>query len=1563
MFTPHKPISDLPLRPGDKPGTRSPKQGLSLALALVCLTANSVFSAAWTWSGTGTWAPPSSNLLGIPTNEVPMDAKVIESPARIDLRLFKAGTYKLYRKDPAVTTWGTEVATVTVTAVPTVWSDTNVVVGELYEYGIGATTTTKPDYFGNVLAGINVDRTETKGRIAVVVAEDIPTRLPDEYAQYKADLAADGWVVHEITTPRAKDYLSNTSSTNALATILVTTPGTGYTNAKNVILSSGTATALGTITANATTGVITSVAVNYSGGGFTPGAALTFTGDTTGTGAALTVGTVTSGIAEHINIRNQLIALYNAYPGELKNVVLLGKVAVARSGVGFVGPDGHGNRASVGADAYYADMDGVWTDVSSNASFYTQTSSPTRSDAIKDGRINVAGDNKFDATYFYEVTSPNSRLELGFGRIDFSNSIPAEYESMRMYFNKLHRYKTAAADFQPGRRVCNRMNAPPTGDTVQTAMLRSMPGLVGMENIELITNTEASSSAPHVYSADEDRDSAYTRVGGPFLFYFKGSGPPDWGLNGRAVFWTGLQSHWGYWFEPGNNTMLRRLGEDNFALSYTWSIWGTDFLFHRMGMGFDIGDMMRLSLNERTYWLYNYAVTYYPTGLFMDHMGCPSLRLFMFEPPSDLSVVPTAGIPALSWTASPAVGVTGYHVYRSAQSGGPFTRITSAPVSGTTYSDTTALSGLWYYQVKAIRSETTGGGTYYNASLGIQQSIDLSNPPAGLAVSTTSLPDASWNTGYYAKLVATGGTPVFEWKVASGSLPPGLTLSPSGIVTGSATAEGTYAFTVEASDRLGQSAQKALLLTVRPTGAITFFAEANSYCGSFNTTKWSFDEGSLLMSGPVYLYQPFLRFDISSLNTNNGFVKAKLILTLDERSQIDSYALTRAALTQDAGDNWTEAGITYATRPLDNPNVPQAYASSFPVAFGTFEFDVTQLVQATLANDPAKKVGLRLYTTRNNVFGNEVRISTRYAPGNARPRLIIETTNAPAIAINSPAGNPASIAVGSALMISATATAIPAQAGSLTTQWSKLSGPGVVTFGTPAQASTTASFSAAGDYALRLTANDGLLSSTKDLTVRVLSVPAGTTHVSGPAFDPSLILRLPFDETSGTSAADASGISPPNNGTLTTIGATGNPTWVGGGKIGGAINFDGAGQRVEVNDSATTPLDGMQKLTASLWVKLNAADTNAHAILVKRTSSTSSTTSYAITLTNAEKVSVSVANKTAVVGDTTLNVGEWYHVVMLFDGSLATNNMQLYINGNPDKFGAMTTGLADNKIPLIPASKLRVGDYTATAITASFNGQVDEVRLYNRALSLDEIQVLAQAKPANLGPAIVAPASVAGEEGQAFALNASATDDGLPSPLLVGWSKQAGPGSLIFANDAMATTTATPSLAGDYTLRLTASDGDIVTFADVLASISGGATPTDFSGWALSHGLPGDGTGLGAPGATPAHDGITNAMKFALGIDPNVAGYQGHLITGTVADAGEEYLSITYVRPEPPPVGVTYEVRTCDDMSGWSTLETQEVNSTPDTPTAGLRTVIVRDTVPMATSDATRFIHLEVATP
>ena len=66
---------------------------------------------------------------------------------------------------------------------------------------------------------------------------------------------------------------------------------------------------------------------------------------------------------------------------------------------------------------------------------------------------------------------------------------------------------------------------------------------------------------------------------------------------------------------------------------------------------------------------------------------------------------------------------------------------------------------------------------------------------------------------------------------------------------------------------------------------------------------------------------------------------------------------------------------------------------------------------------------------------------------------------------------------------SATDDGLPTSPGTLTYSWTKTSGPGTVSFGTPNSATSTASFSSEGDYVLRLTANDGHRTSFGEVTV------------------------------------------------------------------------------------------------------------------------------------------------------------------------------------------------------------------------------------------------------------------------------------------------------------------------------------------------------------------------------------------------------------------------------------------------------------------------------------------------
>jgi hypothetical protein len=67
--------------------------------------------------------------------------------------------------------------------------------------------------------------------------------------------------------------------------------------------------------------------------------------------------------------------------------------------------------------------------------------------------------------------------------------------------------------------------------------------------------------------------------------------------------------------------------------------------------------------------------------------------------------------------------------------------------------------------------------------------------------------------------------------------------------------------------------------------------------------------------------------------------------------------------------------------------------------------------------------------------------------------------------------------------------------------WTKASGPGTVTFGTPSAVDTTATFSAAGIYVLRMTGSDGALTSSDDVTVTVGSGSGGGDVIFADGFE------------------------------------------------------------------------------------------------------------------------------------------------------------------------------------------------------------------------------------------------------------------------------------------------------------------------------------------------------------------------------------------------------------------------------------------------------------------------------
>ncbi|MEE9295040.1 MAG: putative Ig domain-containing protein, partial [Phycisphaerae bacterium] len=102
--------------------------------------------------------------------------------------------------------------------------------------------------------------------------------------------------------------------------------------------------------------------------------------------------------------------------------------------------------------------------------------------------------------------------------------------------------------------------------------------------------------------------------------------------------------------------------------------------------------------------------------------------------------------------------------------------------------------------------------------------IDL---PPPLVITTTSLPDGVLNALYSETLLAGGGTGPLTWSLFSGTLPPGLALSSSGVISGIINATGSFTFTVKVNDSSSPTqqtdTQTLTILVPAPAAAFLVF--------------------------------------------------------------------------------------------------------------------------------------------------------------------------------------------------------------------------------------------------------------------------------------------------------------------------------------------------------------------------------------------------------------------------------------------------------------------------------------------------------------------------------------------------------------------------------------------------------------------------------------------------------------------------------------------------------------------------------------------------------------------
>jgi hypothetical protein len=233
-----------------------------------------------------------------------------------------------------------------------------------------------------------------------------------------------------------------------------------------------------------------------------------------------------------------------------------------------------------------------------------------------------------------------------------------------------------------------------------------------------------------------------------------------------------------------------------------------------------------------------------------------------------------------------------------------------------------------------------------------------------------------------------------------------------------------------------------------------------------------------------------------------------------------------------------------------------------------------------------------------------------------------------------------------------------------------------------------------GSFTLTAVATDGAGNQTTSAPVTV------TVSNAAPS---GLVAAYAFNETSGTTAADASG----NGRTGTVSGAA----WNTGGRYGGALNFDGINDWVTVADA--NALDLTTGVTLSAWVRPTAVS-NWRTVIMKETNASLTYGLYAGDSSGLPAFWVTVGDVydfRSITGPSLVPVSPtWTHVAATFDGT----TMRLYVNGTQVASLAQTSPIATSSSPLRIGGNSAWGEY--------FAGSIDDVRVYNRALSATEIQ-------------------------------------------------------------------------------------------------------------------------------------------------------------------------------------------------------------------------------------------------
>ena len=188
------------------------------------------------------------------------------------------------------------------------------------------------------------------------------------------------------------------------------------------------------------------------------------------------------------------------------------------------------------------------------------------------------------------------------------------------------------------------------------------------------------------------------------------------------------------------------------------------------------------------------------------------------------------------------------------------------------------------------------------------------------------------------------------------------------------------------------------------------------------------------------------------------------------------------------------------------------------------------------------------------------------------------------------------------------------------------------------------------------------------------------------------------------------------------------PTFDRHGRIDRALHFNG-GSVVLVEDSPLLRWGGAQPFTAALWIRRRAGDESPDTDSCWRSMGDEvGTLTWAIAFNQSRPAAWigalhanAYGEQTGLVAPGVVNSGEWHHVAFVSDGQQAS----LYVDG---LLGDTKPIGANRKLPAPRRVEVRFGRTDRLAV-GSFTGDLDDARLWRRALAPDEVAALARRDP------------------------------------------------------------------------------------------------------------------------------------------------------------------------------------------------------------------------------------------